>query len=828
MLWPHPCIFTSPMYDHFADIILPLKLHGTFTYKVPVDFARAIKPGHRVVVQFGRQQKMYTAIVLRLHQNKPELGIVKSILALADEEPVVTPLQLRFWQWMANYYLCTLGEVMNASLPSALKLDSTTTVELSPDWQEGEDELTDREFVITETLRHEGPLKIEDLQKQVDIRAIHPLIKSLLGKGVILIKEELEERFKPKTEVYLRPAQGMGLDELAARGDELKRAPKQEQALVAFLEVMDAEGEVSRTAVCEKAGVDTTVIKKLVEKGLLEPYDKTIGRLGTLTKTEDPGPINLTPVQQQALSELETGFEKHDVALLHGVTGSGKTLIYLHLAQKAVAEGKQVLYLLPEIALTAQMINRLRAQFGDKVGIYHSRFNDQERVEIWQKVLTGEYSIILGARSAVFLPFQQLGLVIVDEEHESSYKQFDPAPRYHGRDAAIVLANLHKCKTLLGTATPSLESFFNGRHGKYTYVRLLERHGGTALPEVRIVDVKDLTRKKLMKSHFSPVLLDQMQHSFNQNGQVILFQNKRGFAPYLMCVNCNWIPKCRHCDVSLTYHKQSETLRCHYCGYSRELPGKCEGCGQVHIRIFGFGTEKIEEELPIFFPTVRAARFDLDSTRGKDGHHKIIEQFQNHDLDVLVGTQMVTKGLDFGEVNLVGILSADQLLAFPDFRSHERAYQLMEQVSGRAGRRDKQGLVLIQAMNPEHPVVLAVRDGKWEQLYEEELRIRQQFHYPPYARLVEITVKHIDRDTAQQAAKWLGGILRKEIKSLVMGPVPPLIGRVKNQYLQSILIKIPKDSTQLPADKAAIQRALSELSLHKEYKKVSIVVNVDP
>lgn len=818
------------MYDIFADIILPLKLQGTFTYKVPTDFAMAIKPGHRVVVQFGRQQKMYTAIVLKVHRNKPELGIVKSILSLADEEPVVLPVQLQFWQWMASYYLCTLGEVMNAALPSALKLDSTTIVEMDPYWDEHEhdEELTDREFVVMETLRHEGPLKIEELQKQVDIRAIHPLIKSLLGKGAILIKEELEERFKPKTEVYLYPANDMGLDELAVLGNDLKRAPKQEQALVAFLEIMATEGEASRKEVCERAGVDTSVIKKLIEKGLLVAYDKTIGRLATLPDGPPLGSIDLTPIQQQALTELNTGFETHDVALLHGVTGSGKTLIYLHLAQQAIAEGKQVLYLLPEIALTAQMINRLREKFGDKVGIYHSKFNDQERVEIWQKVLTGEYSIVLGARSAVFLPFQQLGLVIVDEEHENSYKQYDPAPRYHGRDAAIFLAYLHQCKTLLGTATPSLETYFNGRHGKYAYVRLMERHGGTALPEIRIVDVKDLTKRKAMKSHFSPVLLDQMQNSFDQNGQVILFQNKRGFAPYLMCVNCSWIPKCRNCDVSLTYHKHSDTMRCHYCGYGREMPPKCENCGQVHLRIFGFGTEKIEEELPIFFPKVRVARFDLDSTRGKEGHNKIIDQFQNHELDVLVGTQMVTKGLDFGDVNLVGILSADQLLAFPDFRSHERAFQLMEQVSGRAGRRDKQGLVLIQAMDPEHPVVLTVKNGQWEQLYEQELKVRQQFHYPPYTRLIEITVKHIDRALTLEAAKWLTNLLRPQVSSLIMGPVAPFVSRVKNQYLQSILIKIPKDSKMLPADKKAIVTALEQLNLHKEFKKVTVVVNVDP
>ena len=785
-----------------------------------------LQTGHRVVVQFGKQ-KLYTGIVVKMHNEAPQAGIIKSIRHVADEEPIVTSRQLQFWQWIADYYLSRLGEAVQAALPAALKLDSTAQLLVRPDWDEEDTELTDEEFIVVETLRHEGSMDMQSLLKHTRLEKLHRLVNKLIAKDVLGTQQELQERFKPKTAAYVRLKQPFTDGELTTLLNELNRAPKQQQLLLKYLDLSEA-GPVQKVALQKASNTSASVLNGLADKEILEVYEEEIGRLheGPDPKTEHHP---LSPLQQQKLEELQQIFKEQQVALLHGVTGSGKTHIYFELIGEALEQGKQVLYLLPEIALTSQIITRIRKVFGNQVGIYHSRFNDQERVEIWQKVLHGEYQVMLGARSAMFLPFQELGLVVVDEEHDHSYKQFDPAPRYHARDAAIVLSNLHQCPTLLGTATPSLETQFNVKTGKYGYVHLAERHRGVKLPVIEVIDIKRQIKTRQIQSHFSKPLLEKMEAALERKEQVILFQNKRGFAPYLICTSCSWIPKCKFCDVSLTYHKYSGNLHCHYCGYRTPVMEECQSCHQQTLQISGFGTEKIEEELAILLPKAKIARLDLDSVKGKEGHSKILQKFQRQEIDILVGTQMVTKGLDFKHVSLVGILSADQLLSYPDFRANERAYQLMEQVSGRAGRHEKPGWVVIQAMNPENEVVQAVVHNQAGQFYHQELQYRRENHYPPYRRLIQLTLKHRDRDMAYRGAKELAIRLRQRLQEAqVLGPTAPVISRIKSMYLQDILIKVRKDTGALKPDKAFILDAIESLQKHAELRQVQVHINVDP
>lgn len=809
----------------YADVALPLKVPA-FTYRIPREMQGHVQPGHRVVVQFGKS-KLYTGIVVKLHHEAPAAGIIKSIRYLADDAPIVTEVQLRFWQWIGDYYMSKLGEVVQAALPAALKLDSTARLTVRPDFDEEDTELTDEEFIVVETLRHEGGLDMQSLLKHTGIAHVHRLVNKLIAKDVLGVEQELQERFKPKTESLVRLAAGLDDEQLTQVLDELERAPKQQKLLLKYLDMAE-EGPVNKVALQKLAKTTAATVNALVEKQVLEVYEVEVGRLDTM-ETVKVEHHPLSPLQQQKLEEVETAFESHQVTLLHGVTGSGKTHIYIELVKKALAEGKQVLYLLPEIALTSQIISRMRKVFGKEVGIYHSRFNDQERVEIWHKVLNGEYKVVLGARSAMFLPFQQLGLVVVDEEHDASYKQFDPSPRYQARDSAIVLGSLHQCPVLLGTATPSLETQFNVQTHKYGFVHLAERHKGVKLPVIEVVDVKRQMKTRQMKSHFTQPLLEKMQLALDKQEQVILFQNKRGFAPFLICTACSWIPKCKFCDVSLTYHKYSGNLHCHYCGYRTTVMDECESCHQKSMQISGFGTEKIEEELSILLPQARIARLDLDSVKGKEGHSKILQKFQHHEIDILVGTQMVTKGLDFEKVSLVGILSADQLLSYPDFRANERAFQLMEQVSGRAGRHEKPGRVVIQAMDPNNPVVQAVVHNTGGQLYHQELQYRRENHYPPYRRLIQLTLKHRDRDMVFRGAKELAIRLRQRLKEAqVLGPVAPVISRIKSLYLQDILIKVRKDTGVLKSDKAMILDAIESLQKHAELRQVQVHINVDP
>ncbi|MDX2002958.1 MAG: primosomal protein N' [Chitinophagales bacterium] len=819
-----PLVINKPLY---VEVILPLKLREVYTYWVPDELAADIVIGKRVVVQFG-PRRFYTAIVRSILSEISDLIKPKPILSIVDTQPVVNETQLRFWEWMAHYYLCTKGEVMQAALPAALKLNSTTIVAIDPTWEGDDAELNTLEFTVAEILRNEGPKSLDDLESLLKVKRIHQLVHGLMHKQAVIVEETLQERYRPRWMAMISLHEDMQTEALLnATAENLQRSPKQLELLMRFLHLSDEMGpSIPRQTLLN--GSSTALLKKLIEKGILVETRQQIDRVSGQQNGSLDNIHPLNERQAQALQQIQQEFERHAVVLLHGVTSSGKTHLYVQLIQDAIAQGKQVLYLLPEIALTSQITQKLAVVFGDQLGIYHSKFNDQEKVEIWTKVLNGDYRVILGARSALLLPFQDLGLVIVDEEHDGSYKQHDPAPRYQARDSAIYLASLYGAKTLLGSATPSLESYYNAESGKYGMVRLSERYGGIALPVVQVINMAEETKRKRMHGHFSATLLEAVEAVLQQKEQVILFHNKRGYAPYLICADCAWIPKCRNCDVSLTYHKQIDILRCHYCGFQRTVPNSCEQCEHTHLKIQGYGTEMVEEELKLLLPEARIARFDLDSTKGKKGHETIIEQFQSQQIDILVGTQMITKGLDFGNVSLVGILSADQLLAFPDFRSHERAHQLMEQVSGRAGRRQKKGLVLIQATDPDHHIIQQVVQHQWKEYYAQELKERQKFFYPPYARLIQLTVKHRDRAIAKRAAEYLANAIREKASCRVMGPVVPVIGRIRNQYLQDILLKLKKEAQDLSFHKQLLLKSIDLLKHHAEFSTVQVVVDVDP
>ncbi|HRR63044.1 MAG TPA: primosomal protein N', partial [Paludibacteraceae bacterium] len=678
--------------------------------------------GMRVVVPFGKK-KMYSAIIYLVHSIKPNLPYeIKEIICFLDEKPIIRPLQIKFWEWIANYYLSSLGEVYQSAIPSGLKLESETRICINSSF-EIDDSFSKREMKILEALSDKKEITISQLIKKTGINNILPLLNSLLEKNAIEIKEELTEKIRPKTEIFVRLSpSAQNEEQLHQIFDSLARAKKQLNLLMTYVELSKCLSpqpvEVSKKMLLEKSGVSATTLDALVKRKILETYTKEIDRLNhSALPVNDLYPLN--SFQQKALSEIEEQFLQKNVVLLHGVTSSGKTELYLHLIQKTLNEGKQVLYLVPEIALTTQLTSRLRRVFGNKLGVYHSRFSDAERVEIWNNVLNNKgYEIIIGARSSIFLPFRQLGLIIVDEEQETSYKQFDPAPRYHARNAAIVLTSLHEAKTLLGTATPAIESYYNAQIGKYGLVELNQRYLELSMPEILVVDLKEAYRKRQIEGHFTPLLLEKMKNALENREQIILFQNRRGYARYLECKMCAYVPKCKNCDVSLTFHKTSNTLICHYCGYSEPISTVCPACGTPHeLSNKGFGTEKIEDEIRKFFPETRIARMDLDTTKSRKSYEKIIADFEQYKIDILVGTQMVTKGLDFDRVSLVGILNADNLFHFPDFRAYERAFQLLAQVSGRAGRKNKQGTVILQTFEPQHPIIQQVINNDYLSMY---------------------------------------------------------------------------------------------------------------
>jgi len=819
----------------FVDLILPLALQNLYTYRVPFELNDEVKIGKRVVVQFGKT-KIYSAVIAHIHSRAPNQYQAKYILSILDDSPVVNELQLKHWQWIASYYMCTVGEVMNAALPVGLKLASETRIDLNREYTGEHALFNDKEFLITEALEIHGTLTINEIVKILDQKTVMPLVKSLIDKGVVLVREELIERFRPKKQSFVRLAHSVdNEDRLKAVFDSLEKAPKQLEMLMAFVHLShrydEVAEEVPKLELIRKTNSNSNIFNQLVKKEVFEIYEKEIGRLptGSLNVNHDQELV-LSDAQKIASYEILDQFKKKDVVLLHGVTSSGKTEIYITHIKKVLKKKKQVLYLLPEIALTAQIIHRLQRYFGNRVGVYHSKFNENERVEIWNATLNSgkeKYDIILGARSALFLPFENLGLVIVDEEHENTFKQYNPSPRYHARDAAIYLAGLHKAKTLLGTATPAIETYANARKGKFGLVELNERYGNVQLPELLIVNAGEEKRKNRMKSNFSPLLLDLIGKAISASEQVILFQNRRGFSSFLECGMCSWIPTCINCDVTLTYHKAFGVMKCHYCGYSTDVPAKCGACGNANIQTRGFGTEMVEEDLVHFFPEVRVARMDLDSTRSKNAYQKIIGDFENRIIDVLIGTQMVTKGLDFDNVSVVGILNADTILGFPDFRSFERGYQLMAQVSGRAGRKKKRGKVVVQSYHPEHHVIQKVLKNDYVGMFEEEINHREKFKYPPFHRLIGITLKHKDRNTLDQGAVILQNLLYLQFGARLLGPEYPLIARVRNQYNKCFLLKLEVEVSNTKA-KEILQAEIDKFKKDKLGKSIRVLVDVDP
>lgn len=824
------CIFVLTM-KKYVDVILPLPLPRCFTYSLPDEGAEEVQIGCRVVVPFGRK-KYYTAIVRNVHHYAPTEYEVKEISTVLDTSPILLPGQFRFWEWLADYYLCTQGDVYKAALPSGLKLESETIVEYNPDF-EADAPLSEREQLVLDLLAKEPEQCVTKLEKESGLKNILTVIKSLLDKEALFVKEELRRTYKPKTEARVRlVADASGEENLRRIFDELERAPKQLALLMKYVELSGVLGdgaskEVSKKELLQRASASPAIFNGLVEKQIFEVYYQEIGRLNRLVgKTVELNVLN--EHQQRAYHEIMQSFQEKNVCLLHGVTSSGKTEVYIHLIEETLRQGRQVLYLLPEIALTTQITERLKRVFGSRLGIYHSKFPDAERVEIWQKQLTEEgYDIILGVRSSVFLPFRNLGLVIVDEEHENTYKQQDPAPRYHARNAAIVLASMYGAKTLLGTATPSVETWQNATTGKFGWVELKERYKEIQLPEIIPVDIKELHRKKRMTGQFSPLLLQYVREALDNKQQVILFQNRRGFAPMIECRTCGWVPKCKNCDVSLTYHKGINQLTCHYCGYTYQLPRSCPACEGVELMHRGFGTEKIEDDVKLIFPEASVARMDLDTTRTRSAYEKIIADFEQGKTDILIGTQMVSKGLDFDHVSVVGILNADTMLNYPDFRSYERAFQLMAQVAGRAGRKNKRGRVVLQTKSIDHPIIRQVMTNDYEDMVAGQLAERQMFHYPPYYRMVYVYLKNRNETLLDVMAHTMAEKLRALFGNRILGPDKPPVARIQTLFIRKIVVKIEQNAPMSRA-RELLLRVQREMIEDERFKSLIVYYDVDP
>ena len=814
-------------------MILPLPVAGMFTYRVPFDMNGQVKPGVRVVVQFGNR-KIYTALVRRVHEEVPKKQTAKYILSILDASPVVFEKQFLFWEWMAGYYLCTVGEVMNAALPSALKLASETKMLLNPEWDPDSVELNEKEELLTEALRYHDALTISEAARILDQQKVIPLVKTMHEKGMILLEEELTEKVKPRTEKWVLLTEDYDKDEQRMKElfDSLeKRARKQLDLMVAFVRLSrytPGKGvSVMRSVLLKETGQSVAALDALVKKEVFLMVTRPADWSDQPDKPVKPKSIAFSPAQETALESIRQKFREKEVVVLHGVTSGGKTEMYVQLIREAIGRGRQALYLLPEIALSTQIINRLEKYFGNRIGIYHSKLSELERAEVWKHTLEGKYDVILGARSALFLPLADPGLIIVDEEHDYSFKQMDPAPRYNARDAAVYLSHLHQGNTILGSATPSLESYFNAKQGKYGLTELSVRYGNLQMPENIIVDIRAELREGKMKSHFSSVLIEQLETALKNREQAILFQNRRGFSLRIECDTCHWMPSCKNCDVTLVYHKKSNQLRCHYCGYVMNVPEVCPECKSTSLRMKGFGTERIEEDLQILFPQARIARMDLDTTRKKNAHQNIINAFEERQIDFLVGTQMVTKGLDFDHVSTVCVLNADNMLSYPDFRSLERGYQMMAQVSGRAGRKNKRGKVIIQTWKPAHPIIQDVLNNDYASMYIGQLTDRYKFKYPPFYRLIMLRLKHKDPDLLNKAARYLADILRKDFGKNILGPEYPLVSRVMNYYIKQILVKIER-APGLTEKKQLLLEVLQQFYLKKEFARVRIIVDVDP
>ena len=780
---------------YYVDVILPLSLPKLFTYQVNEEEAHFLQQGMRVAVPFGKA-KIYTALVHTVHTQEPNYE-TKEIAYILDEQPIVTPQQLEHWQWIANFYMCSLGEVLKTAMPVAFLLESETVIELA-EKDLPTDRFTDDEWQVYEALHYKSALKVSEVHQLLPKRKALKVLANLVDKGAAKLSEKLRERYVPKLIKYIRLAEAYqsqeGLQQALAL---LNKAVKQKQLLMAYFDYINREkAPLKAETLIEKAEVTPAILKAVVDKGIFEEYYLQKDRI-SFSEDQTDKKNSLTEAQQEALKHIKLQLEHKNTVLLHGVTASGKTEIYIELIDAYLQQGKQVLYLLPEIAITVHLINRLKQHFGKNLSVYHSKYSINERVEVWQNVLANKpkAQLIVGVRSAVFLPYTHLGLVIIDEEHDNSYRQFDPAPHLQARDTAIMLASQWNAKTLLGTATPSIETMHNVKKEKYGYVYLAKRYGSFLPPEMVLIDIKDKHHRKRMTGHFSDVLIEEVNRTIGEGRQVLLFQNKRGYAPVVQCMHCGTVPQCPHCDVSLTYHQSSQQLRCHYCGYVIPMPKTCVACGSVDLKTKGFGTEQITDELNLLFPNVVADRMDQDTTNGKYGYEKILAKFEQQETQILVGTQMITKGLDFANVGLVGVMNADASIHYPDYRAYERSFQLFLQVSGRAGRSDRQGKVLIQTYNPQHFVIQQVLRHDFRAMYQYQIEERQAFHYPPFVQMIKITLKHSDFNRINEGAAWLANALRETFANgseiEVLGPEFPLISRIRNEYIKEILLKLP-------------------------------------
>jgi len=813
---------------YFIEVVLPLSLAKTFTYRVSEAEFHFIKKGMRVAVPFGKS-KMYTALVLDIHQNAPNLYEAKEIYQILDEKPIATETQIKHWLWIANYYMCDIGDVYRGAFPSGLLLESETIISHKVDISINQNELSDEEFLIYEALQQQSSLKVQDIISILNKKNIFPILQTMIAKNIIVLEEEIKENYKPKliryVKLHSKYESDQGLGELL---EVLKNANKQKEIVLAYFQISASEKKpITVKRLVEVSNSSSTIVKALIEKEIFEEYFLQHDRVSFQGKASEKQ-LELSEAQEIAFTTIKKNFIEKEVCLLHGVTSSGKTEIYIKLIEEYLALGKQVLYLLPEIALTTQLVSRLRLHFGDKVAVFHSKYSNNERVEVWKQTLENadKAQIVIGARSALFLPFANLGLLIVDEEHEQTFKQVDPAPRYHARDSAIVLANFHKAKVLLGSATPSIETYFNTQTDKYGLVSLSERYNNVRMPEIVLVDLKDKHFRKRMTGHFSDLLIQEIVEALSLGEQVILFQNRRGYSPIIECMTCGHVPHCQQCDVSLTFHKHKNQLRCHYCGYAIAKPTHCHSCSSIDLTTKGFGTEQIEQELVSLFPKAKTGRMDQDTTRGKFGFEKIIDSFKSREIDILVGTQMLAKGLDFDNVSLVGIMNADNMLHHPDFRAFERSFQMMTQVAGRAGRAEKQGKVVIQTYNPNHNTIQQVTTHNYIGMYKEQLYDRQIYKYPPYFRIIKLTLKHKDFDKLKEGSMWLYQVLSQNLNMPVLGPEEPAISRIRNEYLRTILIKIPQN-LPLGNTKKTIQKILNSFEAVAQYRAIKVVVNVD-
>lgn len=820
----------------FADVIVPLSVKQTFTYSVPDEYVEYLQVGMRVLVQFG-SKKFYTAIVNNIHENKPEYQ-TKEIISIIDNEQLVNEKNLIFWQWLADYYLANIGDVYVAALPVSLRIESQTQISLSREIIDEKVNVSEQKII--DTLKHQKTLTLSHAAKILNGKTAINTVNKLMQKNIIEVYEHLQTKYKPKFEKYVRLSSDYkNENDLQAAFKQLKSAKKQTEILLAYsalakLHFVDNQpfySEVKKKNLLEKAEANANTVNSLYEKGMLVEYEKEVSRFAAIGNF-DQNITKLSDVQQNAFKEIKQSFDKFDVTLLHGITSSGKTEIYINLIKEQIDLGKQVLYLLPEIALTTQIIQRLRNAFGDIVGIYHSKFNDSERAEIWTGIKSkngkkSRFQVILGVRSALFLPYENLGLIIVDEEHENTYKQYDPAPRYHARDASIVLAKSFNAKILLGTATPSIESYYNAKTGKYGLVEIFQRHKNIELPEILIADIRDASKHNKMKSIFHPLMIENIDKALSNGEQVILFQNRRGFAPFVQCNSCGEIVKCVNCDVSLTYHIDSNSLVCHYCGYTKPIPKYCEHCGDTALETRGFGTQKVEDEIKIFFPESTVSRLDLDVAKHKHGYEDVLNNFDMQKVDILVGTQMVTKGLDFENVSVVGVLDADNLLNYPDFRSFERSFQLITQVSGRAGRSNKRGKVIVQTSTPDHEIIKMIQNNDFQSFYQSELKERETYLYPPFVRLIKITTKHKTSELSVEFANNLATLLRNNFGNVVLGPYEPTVKRIQNYFYFEILLKLTSKFS-LVKSKRIIYELTEKLHQQPNFSTVQVNFNVDP